>query len=140
MTEQPERRQMLWSRLRGPDGSELAVGNLHGSVGRVPGASDQVIAAAERAVEWAGELPLVFGGDLNQSPLHQPDVFAALEQRLGLSPPTAPDAIDHLLVRGLEVVEPPHKLPDSEREVPAGDGLVLRLSDHACVAALAGMK
>ncbi|MEA2391491.1 MAG: hypothetical protein QOK31_1600 [Solirubrobacteraceae bacterium] len=140
MTERPERRQMLWTRLRSPDGGEVAVANLHASVRSAAGASDQVIAAAERAVDWAGELPLVFGGDLNHSPLHQPEVFAELEQRFGLAPPTAPGAIDHLLMRGLEVVEPPHELPDSVREVPLDDALVLRLSDHPCVAALAGMK
>jgi endonuclease/exonuclease/phosphatase family metal-dependent hydrolase len=140
MTARPERRRMLWTRLRATGGEEVAVANLHVSVGRVPTAGNELIAAAEHAAAWAGDLPLVFGGDLNHSPVHAPHVFAALEERFGLAPPTAPDAIDHLLVRGLELIEPPHKLPDSVREVPAGDGLVLRLSDHACVAVTTGMK
>jgi endonuclease/exonuclease/phosphatase family metal-dependent hydrolase len=140
LTERPERRQMLWTRMRAPDGARLAIANLHGSVHSAPGAAAQVVAAAERAVEWAGELPLVFGGDLNQSPAREPRVFEELERRFGLAPPTAPDAIDHLLLRGLELVDPPRRLPDAAREFPAGDGLVLQLSDHACVASIAGMK
>ena len=113
---------MLWARLTGPDGAALAVGNLHGSVDTVPGRDEQVLAAAERAVDWAGDLPLIFGGDLNLRPIREPDVFAELEERFGLAPPTAPDAIDHLLVRGLDVLEPPRRAPAEAREVDAGDG------------------
>jgi endonuclease/exonuclease/phosphatase family metal-dependent hydrolase len=140
MTTRPERRQMLWTRMRSADGHELAVANLHASVRSVPGSGEQVVAAAEQAVEWAGELPLVFGGDLNHSPEREPDVFEALARRFGLAPATPGDAIDHLLLRGLEVVEPPRKLPDEVREPAFEDGRVLRLSDHSCVACTAGMK
>jgi endonuclease/exonuclease/phosphatase family metal-dependent hydrolase len=140
IAEQPERRRMLLTRLRTPDGAQLAVANLHASVRSVPTSGEEVIAAAARAVEWAGELPLVFGGDLNHSPAREPHVFAELERRFGLAPPTPGDAIDHLLLRGLDVVEPPHKLPDSVRELTRDDGLLLQLSDHACVACMAGMK
>jgi endonuclease/exonuclease/phosphatase family metal-dependent hydrolase len=140
LAERPERRRMLWTRLRSRDGAELVVANLHASVRSVPESSDQVVAAAGRAIEWAGDLPLVFGGDLNHSPAREPGVFEELDRRHGLRPPTAGDAIDHLLCRDLEVVEAPRKLPDAVREVPAGDGLLLRLSDHACVACTASMK
>jgi endonuclease/exonuclease/phosphatase family metal-dependent hydrolase len=140
LTERPERRRMLWTRLRSGDGAELAVANLHASVRRVPESSDQVLAAAGRAIEWAGELPLVFGGDLNHSLDREPSVFEQLDRRYGLRPPTAGAAIDHLLVHGLEVVEAPRELPDSVRELAAGDGILLRLSDHACVACTASMK
>jgi endonuclease/exonuclease/phosphatase family metal-dependent hydrolase len=140
MARQPERRQMLWTRLRSADGHEVAVANMHASVRSVPSSGEQVVAAAERAVEWAGSLPLVFGGDLNHSPAREPHVFAQLEERFGLAPPTAQDAIDHLLIRGLEVIEPPHKLPDSVREIESDGGVLLHLSDHACVAGVAGMK
>ena len=136
----PERRRMLWTRLRSDGGDELAVANLHASLRRVPGSGDGVVAAADRAVEWAGDLPLVFGGDLNHSPAREPEVFEQLVRRHGLAPPTPRDAIDHLLLRGLDVVEAPRQLPDSVRELPAGDGLLLRLSDHACVACTASMK
>jgi hypothetical protein len=64
-----------------------------------------------------------------------PELFEELEQGHELRPPTAPDAIDHLLARGLEVVEPPRKWPPEARELP-WDGLRLRLSDHAPVEAL----
>jgi endonuclease/exonuclease/phosphatase family metal-dependent hydrolase len=117
----PERRRMLWARLSGP--APLAIANLHGSVDSVRGASDQIVRAAARAVEWSAGLPLLFGGDLNLRPARQPDVFEELANRLQLAPPTAPDAIDHLLVRGLELVEPPRRGP------------ALRLSDHAYVTA-----
>ena len=140
LTRRPEPRRMLWTRIRSAAGDELAVGNLHASVRRVPGSVQQVMAAAERAVAWAGELPLVFGGDVNHSPAREPALFDELAGRFGLAPPTAPDAIDHLLLRGLDPLDPPHRLPDSVRELPSGDGLLLRLSDHACVACAASMK
>ena len=140
MTERPERRCVLWTRLRAAEGGELAVANLHASVRSVPASGDEVIAAAARAVEWAGELPLVFGGDLNHSPAREPQLFAELERRFGLAPPTPDGAIDHLLLRGLDVVERPARLPDSGRELRCDDGLLLRLSDHAYVACTAGMK
>jgi len=137
---EPERRMMLWARLRAGDGSELAVANLHGSVDSVPGAGDQVLDAARVAVEWAGGLPLVFGGDLNLRPSRQQHVFDTLAERYGLAPPTDRTAIDHLLVRGLDLPAKPHRLPDDAREVRTDDGLLLQLSDHACVACIAGMK
>jgi endonuclease/exonuclease/phosphatase family metal-dependent hydrolase len=136
----PERRRMLWARLAGPDGARLAVGNLHGSEDTVPGGGDQVVGAAERAVDWAGELPLLFGGDLNLRPARQPDAFVELERRFGLTLSTAPDAVDHLLARGLEVVEAPRSAPAEARELDAGDGRSIRLSDHAYVTASLGMR
>jgi endonuclease/exonuclease/phosphatase family metal-dependent hydrolase len=122
---QPERRSMLWARLSGP--APLAVANLHGSVDSVRGASEQVLHAAAQAVEWSGDLPLLFGGDLNLRPTRQPEVFEELARRFDLAPPTAPDAIDHLLARGLDVVEAPRRGP------------ALRLSDHAYVTAAVGI-
>jgi hypothetical protein len=98
-----------------------------------------VLEAAERAVEWAGTAPLVFGGDLNLRPRDDPDVFEELG-RLGLARPTAHGAVDHLLVRGLEVVEAPRPAPPEARELDAGDGRAMRLSDHAYVAATLGMR
>jgi endonuclease/exonuclease/phosphatase family metal-dependent hydrolase len=140
LTTRPERRRMLWARLVGPDGAELAVANLHGSVDSVDGAEEQVLAAAARAVEWAGSLPLVFGGDLNLRVTRQPEVFSELETRFGLAAPTARDAIDHLLVRGLDVVNAPRRAPVEARSVDAGDGRVVVLSDHAYVTASLGMR
>jgi endonuclease/exonuclease/phosphatase family metal-dependent hydrolase len=130
----PERRRMLLARLRHSDtGREIAVANLHASTGdRAP----EVLAAAERAVEWSGGLPLLFGGDLNLRPARARDAFARLEARFGLAPATAVDAIDHLMVRGLAVIEPPRRLRPREREVEDRDtGLALQLSDHSPVVA-----
>ena len=125
LTRRPERRRMLWARLTGP--GTLAVANLHGSVDSVAGAPAQVIEAAARAVEWADDLPLLFGGDLNLRPTRQPEVFEELERRFGLAPPTAPGAIDHLLSRGLDLIEPPQARG-------------AQVSDHAYVTAALGMK
>jgi endonuclease/exonuclease/phosphatase family metal-dependent hydrolase len=136
----PERRRMLWARLAGPDGAQLAVANLHGSENGVPGDGEQVVAAAERAVEWAAELPLIFGGDLNKRPRERPDVFEQLERRFGLAPPTAPGALDHLLVRGLDLVAAPELAPAEAREVDAGGGRAITLSDHAYVASIVGVR
>ena len=122
----PERRRMLWARLGGP--RPLAVANVHGSVDSVDGAATQILHAAQQAVDWAGPHPLIFGGDLNLRPSRHPQVFVELAQRFALAPPTDEHAIDHLLVRGLELVEAPRRGPE------------LSLSDHAYVTAAAGMK
>jgi hypothetical protein len=98
-----------------------------------------VVLAAERAVAWAGSDALVFGGDLNLRPETAPEAFEALA-RLGLAPPTAANAIDHLMVRGLEVVEAPVRLDPARREIARRDGRRLRLSDHAPVVAALRMK
>jgi endonuclease/exonuclease/phosphatase family metal-dependent hydrolase len=140
LTSRPERRRMQWARVSGPGGLSLAVANLHGSTDQVPGAREQIFDAAAVAVEWAGELPLVFGGDVNLRVTRQPEVFEQLATRFGLSPPTAPDAIDHLLARGLDVVEAPRRAMPQARELYAGEGRALRLSDHAYVTAAFGMK
>jgi len=132
LTRKPERRRMLWARLDTPEGP-VAVANIHAST-RGAGAAD-VALAAERAAAWAGSLPLVLGGDLNIRPDEEPEVFDALRERFGLAPPTAPDAIDHLLARGLEVVEPPRRLAVAERELREPGGRRIRLSDHAPVVA-----
>jgi endonuclease/exonuclease/phosphatase family metal-dependent hydrolase len=140
LTRSPERRRMLWARLSGPEGAALAVANVHGSVDSVRGAGDQILDAAARAVEWSGDLPLIFGGDLNLRVTRQPEVFAALESRFGLAPPTARDAIDHLLVRGLDVVEAPRRAAVEARSVQGPDGRAVTLSDHAYVTARLGMR
>jgi endonuclease/exonuclease/phosphatase family metal-dependent hydrolase len=93
-----------------------------------------VLRAARAATEFAGTAPLIFGGDLNLRPAEQPAVFERLREDFGLAAPTAPRAIDHLLTRGLEVIEAPAQWPPERRELPL-DGRALRLSDHAPVQA-----
>jgi endonuclease/exonuclease/phosphatase family metal-dependent hydrolase len=134
LARRPERRRMLWARIEFPT-ARVCVANLHASAGLPLQAAAEVEAAASRAVGWAGGDPLVFGGDLNLRPRREPEPFVRLRERFDLVEPTAPDAIDHLLVRRLDVVEQPRRLPPEQRELTDRGGLLLRLSDHAPVTA-----
>ena len=136
----PERRRMLLARLELAGGRRVAVACVHLSVPGTKQGHGEAVRGAEIATEFAGAGPLIFGGDLNLRPAREPRVFAELRDRLELAPPTDPQAIDHLLARGLDVVEPPRLLPPAAREVPEADGLRLRLSDHAPVTAAFGMR
>jgi hypothetical protein len=126
----PERRAMAFTRT----GAGLCIANLHATNDRPDLAAGDVLLAAQTVVEWAGEAPLLFGGDLNLRPGEDPALFEQLSERFGLNGPTTPDAIDHLLSRRLEVVEPATAWPPDRREVRQ-DGLALRLSDHTPVEA-----
>ena len=135
LARRPERRRMQWARVELAGGSRLCVANLHAST-RPPGdAGTEVVAAAGAAVEWSATDPLVFGGDFNLRPGRRPEPFAVLRERFGLEEPTAPDAIDHVLARGLDTTEGPRRLPPEDRELTEPDGRRLRLSDHAPVVA-----
>ncbi|HVO55927.1 MAG TPA: endonuclease/exonuclease/phosphatase family protein [Solirubrobacterales bacterium] len=125
---EPERRSMAFTRTA----SGLCVANLHATNDRPELAVEDVLKAARAATEWAGGAPLVFGGDLNLRPAQNPEVFARLEVDFGLTGRTAPDAIDHLLTRGVDLVEPATAWAPERRELPL-DGRALRLSDHAPV-------
>jgi endonuclease/exonuclease/phosphatase family metal-dependent hydrolase len=126
----PERRALALTRTA----SGVCVANLHATNDRPDQAVEDVLRAARAATEFAGEAPLIFGGDLNLRPAEDPAAFARLREDFGLAAPTAPRAIDHLLTRGLEVLEPPAQWPPERRELPL-DGRALRLSDHAPVQA-----
>jgi endonuclease/exonuclease/phosphatase family metal-dependent hydrolase len=124
----PERRTMAFVRLD----SGLCVANFHASTSpRL--AEVEVRRAAEAAVAWAGESRLILGGDFNLRP-GQTQLFEELATRFGLSAPTGPDSIDHILGRGLEIVDRPSAWPPEARELPS-EGVRLRLSDHAPVEA-----
>ena len=135
----PERRRMLFARIAAPGDRELCVANVHLSTDARQ-ARAEVGRAAAQAVEWAGAAPLVFGGDLNLRPALSPEPFAELRDGFGLAPPTAERSIDHLLARGLRLVDPPSPLPPAARERQRFDGLRIRLSDHAPVVASFGMR
>lgn len=139
LTRRPERRRMVWTRVRIGGGREVCVANLHATASDRAAASTEVVDAAACAVEWAGETPLVFGGDFNLRPAEQPLPFATLRDDFELERPTAPRAIDHLLARGLDVVEAPHALPADAREIIVARNVRVRLSDHAIVTATFGM-
>jgi endonuclease/exonuclease/phosphatase family metal-dependent hydrolase len=127
---EPERRSMALTRTA----SGLCIANLHATNDRPQLASEDVLHAARAAGEFAVGSPLIFGGDLNLRPAENPEVFERLHEDFGLAAPTAPRAIDHLLSRGLEVLEPPTAWPPERRELPL-DGRALRLSDHAPLSA-----
>jgi len=128
----PERRAMAFTRVAIGAGAQLCVANVHATNDRPDLATADVLRAAEAATEWAGDSPLLFGGDLNLRPAEDPGAFEALRERFGLDAPTHPRAIDHLLTRNLEIAEPPSAWPPEQRELPC-DNLQLRLSDHAPV-------
>jgi endonuclease/exonuclease/phosphatase family metal-dependent hydrolase len=119
----PERRMVTFARLE----PGLVVANLHAS-GPDHLAAEDTRMAAEAAVGWAGDDPLILGGDLNVNTIAS-GVYDELDRRFGLRPPTDTRSIDHLLARNLEIVEAPSAWPPEAREVPA-DGRAIRLSDH----------
>jgi endonuclease/exonuclease/phosphatase family metal-dependent hydrolase len=135
LTRRPERRRMHAARLELPGEEPLWAANLHASAGRPTQAAGEVLTAATAAVGWSADAPLVFGGDLNLRPAADPEPFVLLRERFGLREPTAPDAIDHVLARGLEIVERPRRLAPERRELTEPDGRRLRLSDHRPIAA-----
>jgi endonuclease/exonuclease/phosphatase family metal-dependent hydrolase len=140
LARRPERRAMVWTRLAGPDGRALCVANLHATAaGDHTRAARELLRVAELCVGWEPDLPLIVGGDMNLRPREHPWAFEELRERYGLDPPTAADAVDHLLARGLQVVDPPRRLPAEERDVIRPDGGRVRLSDHALVAGRFGV-
>jgi endonuclease/exonuclease/phosphatase family metal-dependent hydrolase len=128
----PERRRMMWVRLRRPDGPVVCIANLHATAHKPARAAEELERAADAALSWSGDDPLILGGDFNVRPAEQPWIYEALAER-GFSGPTGPKLIDHLLARGMSVLEAPHQLPAERREVAAGDVRRVRLSDHAVV-------
>jgi endonuclease/exonuclease/phosphatase family metal-dependent hydrolase len=128
---EPERRAMAFTQTA----SGLCIANLHATNDQPKLAVADVLRAAAAASEWAGDAPLIFGGDLNLRPGEDPELFARLASEFGLdSPTTGPKQIDHVLARGLEVVAAAVQWPAERRELSL-DGKALRLSDHAPVEA-----
>jgi len=128
----PERRMLSFTRTT----CGLCVANMHLSAGhaRLQLAEGELQRAAEQSVAWSGGAPLILGGDLNIRP-RDSQVYDRLKDTFGLAGTTADDCLDHLLTRGLEIVEEPARWPVVRREVVRPDGLRLRLSDHTPVAA-----
>jgi endonuclease/exonuclease/phosphatase family metal-dependent hydrolase len=122
----PERRKVDFIRVS----AGLCVSNLHAS-GPDRLAETDIRRAADAATECAGTDPLIFGGDLNLRPKDS-DLYRELADRLSLVGATSPEAIDHLLSRNLELIEPARAWPPEGREVHS-DGRAIRLSDHAPV-------
>ena len=119
----------------GPD--VLCVANVHLSTGPRTQTERELNRAAAAAVAWTAGEPLLLGGDFNVRPWSS-TVYGDLKRRFGLEMATAPDAIDHLLVRGLRIVERPRPWVPAQRELQVQSAVgtrQLRLSDHAPVEA-----
>jgi endonuclease/exonuclease/phosphatase family metal-dependent hydrolase len=127
----PERRAMALTRTA----SGICLANLHASTNAPRLATEDVLLAAREATAFAGDAPLLFGGDLNLRPRQTPEAFELLAERHRLQAPTGPGAIDHLLARGLRAVSAPAAWEPKRRELRE-EGLALRLSDHTPVAAV----
>ncbi len=125
----PERRVVSMVRTT----SGICLANLHASTGERAG--EDAVKAARLAAEWAGDAPLVLGGDFNLKPSSS-DAYEQLDRIHGLTGTTGPAAIDHLLSRGTGTLETPTAWPEIRRDVPdPPTGLKLRLSDHSPVVA-----
>lgn len=126
----PERRAVALTRTA----SGVCVANLHATNDAPKLATEDVLRAARAATEFARGAPLLFGGDLNLRPEENPEAFERLREDFGLTGPTGPRAIDHLLGRRLKLLDEPTAWPPERRELPL-EGRALRLSDHAPVEA-----
>lgn len=121
----PERRKLAFAQL----GNRLCVTSLH--LSEHPRLAErEAIEAAQTALEWAGGVPLVLGGDFNLRPART-GAFEILAENYGLTGITADEAIDHILIWGADA-GPPSVWEPEAREV-VEDGLALRLSDHTPV-------
>jgi endonuclease/exonuclease/phosphatase family metal-dependent hydrolase len=124
----PERRTMGFVRTA----FGVCIANLHASTIRAL-ATEELRAAAQTATDWAEGGPLILAGDFNLRP-GENAVFEELAERFDLRGAGEHDAIDHILVRGLEAIEGPRRWAAEEREVRT-DGRAIRLSDHAPIEA-----
>jgi endonuclease/exonuclease/phosphatase family metal-dependent hydrolase len=131
-----ERRRMAVTRL--VHGSrEVCIGNLHLSAGLPDQATREARRAAEVALEVARGAPLVLAGDFNVRP-GTTALYDDLCEGASLCGKTNPDALDHVLARGLEPIDPATRWEPARRELDVLTGLErrrLRLSDHAPVEA-----
>ena len=121
-----ERRVAHAIRVTLPDARTAVVANLHATSFR----ADKRLADAEllRAATFADALaepdePVVLAGDFNVTVVSSPTLRALSRAEWGFS--AAGPGLDHVLVRGLEVVEPEVAWPDTRRR---HDGALL--SDH----------
>ena len=116
--------------------SGLCVANLHATNDHPEMAAEDVLLAARTATEWAGERAAALRRRPQPAARREPRPSSpsCATASASITPTTAPGAIDHLLARGLEVVEPPAPWPPERREVRQGE-LAVRLSDHAPVEA-----
>jgi endonuclease/exonuclease/phosphatase family metal-dependent hydrolase len=131
-----ERRRLALTRLVNGE-RDVCVGNLHLSAGAPEQATREARRAAEIALDFARGAPVVLAGDFNVRP-GSTALFDDLCEGAALCGTTPLDGIDHILVRGLEPLDPPAPWAPERHEVEVLTGLEhrrLRLSDHAPVEA-----
>ena len=118
-----------------PEG-RVCVANLHASAGRPEAAARELVRGRGARARVGGRRPARVRRRLQPAAAPRPGGLRAPARALrpAASPP-APAAIDHLLARGLAVVEAPRRLEPAERELTGHDGRRIRLSDHAPVVA-----
>jgi len=135
----PEPRRAVIARVRAADGADVAVASLHCHNARHPELVVRELARAARALEsLAAGTAMILAGDLNAGPGH-PALAALAAQGWSGAPAPPGVAIDRVLARGLEVVEPERAIPPSEREALTrlrGRVRRVRLSDHDPVVAV----
>ena len=109
----PERRVAQLVRLR--DGTSVA--NYHAST-RVPLAEHELARLWQQALAWAGDRPLLLGGDLNlRAPRAPSEEIVQLAAR----------DVDHVFARRLALARTPELL---DRRVALAGGAEVELSDH----------
>jgi endonuclease/exonuclease/phosphatase family metal-dependent hydrolase len=130
----PSRQRLRWAlerricsvvRVRLADGRLVLAANLHGTSHtdkRIPDAELLRAATFVDALATAGEA-VVLGGDFNVTTNSSPTLRALSGPEWGFSP--AGPGLDHVLVRGLDLVEGERHWPDERRR--HGNAL---LSDH----------
>jgi endonuclease/exonuclease/phosphatase family metal-dependent hydrolase len=131
-----ERRRVALTRLVHGE-REVCVGNLHLSAGVPDQAAREARRAAEIALDFARGAPVVLAGDFNVRP-GSTVLFDDLCEAASLCGTTRADALDHILARGLEPLDPPAPWTAERHEIEVLTGLEhrrLRLSDHAPVEA-----
>ena len=128
---------MLWTLIEIRGGRRLAAANLHATSDDRAASAREVETAAERAVDWAGDVPAAVRRRLQPAAAREPRSVRAAARALRPAGADRPGSLDHVLGRGLEVVRRPARL---DRDIPGPEGLRIRLSDHAPVVASFGMK
>jgi len=107
-------------------GRELALANVHADSGE----NQQQLERAGYVLErFARGAPMLLGVELNAT-VRSPAMRSLRARGWEQADATGPRVIDHLLVRGMEVVEAPAPWPPERRDLVLPAGVTVRLSDH----------
>lgn len=132
-----ERRNLITTRIRHPDGRLAQVACCHCHTDP-PATEVEIARAGGAALDAAGGLPLILGGDLNARVAQMPETFRDLESR-GLARTPCDDGLDHILARNAAPVGAARRWRPEEREIVVpwkNESRRIRISDHAPVEAV----